>query len=253
MKDTIKIMGIRINKVTLDSAVDKVHEFVNNGKTNVIYTPNTEIVMAARKDDELRNLLNEGDLNLPDGIGLVYASKIKKKPLKERVTGYDISIKIIEIANKEGLSLFLLGGRQGVALKACENIKEKYSNVKIAGFHHGYFKGTHTGYEGHREEMEVIKKINDAKPDILFVGFGAPRQEKWIHANKDKLNCKVIIGNGGTLDVLAGNVKRAPEIFQRLGLEWLYRLLKEPWRFKRQMVLPLFAILVLFSKDDVVE
>ncbi|WP_427340376.1 WecB/TagA/CpsF family glycosyltransferase [Caloranaerobacter sp. DY30410] len=253
MKDTIKIMGIRIDKVTLDSAVDKVYEFVKSNKTNVIYTPNTEIVMAARKDDELKALLNEGDLVIPDGIGLVYASRIKKKPLKERVTGYDLSIKIIEMANKEGLSLFLLGGKQGVALKACENIKEKYSNVKIAGFHHGYFKGTHIGYKEHKEEMEVIKKINDAKPDILFVGFGAPRQEKWIHENKDKLNCKVIIGNGGTLDILAGNVKRAPKIFQTLGLEWLYRLLKEPWRYKRQMVLPLFAILVLFSRDDIVE
>ncbi|WP_242863183.1 WecB/TagA/CpsF family glycosyltransferase [Caloranaerobacter ferrireducens] len=253
MKDTIKIMGTRVDKVTLDSAIDKVREFVKSNKTNVIYTPNTEIVMAARKDDELRALLNEGDLVIPDGIGLVYASRIKKKPLKERVTGYDLSIKIIEMANKEGFSLFLLGGKQGVALKACENIKEEYSNVKIAGFHHGYFRGTHIGYKDHKEEREVIKKINDAKPDILFVGFGAPRQEKWIHENKDKLNCKVIIGNGGTLDILAGNVKRAPKIFQTLGLEWLYRLLKEPWRYKRQMVLPLFAMLVLFSKDDIVE
>ncbi|WP_242851755.1 WecB/TagA/CpsF family glycosyltransferase [Caloranaerobacter sp. TR13] len=253
MKDTIKIMGIRIDKVTLDSAIDKVHEFVKSNKTNVIYTPNTEIVMAARKDEELKALLNDGDLVIPDGIGLVYASRIKKKPLKERVTGYDLSIKIIEMANKEGLSLFLLGGKQGVALKACENIKQRYNNVKIAGFHHGYFKGTHIGYKAHKEENEVIKKINDAKPDILFVGFGAPRQERWIHENKDKLNCKVIIGNGGTLDILAGNVKRAPRIFQTLGLEWLYRLLKEPSRYKRQMVLPLFAMLVLFSKDDIVE
>lgn len=253
MKDTIKIMGVKIDRVTLNSAIDKVHEFIKSSKTNVIYTPNTEIVMAARKDDELKALLNEGDLVIPDGIGLVYASKMKRKPLKERVTGYDLSIKIIEMANKEGLSLFLLGGKQGVAFKACENIKEKYNNIKITGFHHGYFKGTHIGYKGHIEEREVVKKINDANPDILFVGFGAPRQEKWIHENKDKLNCKVIIGNGGTIDILAGKVKRAPEIFQKLGLEWFYRLIREPWRFKRQMVLPLFALLVLFSRDDIVE
>ncbi|EOC99540.1 WecB/TagA/CpsF family glycosyltransferase [Caldisalinibacter kiritimatiensis] len=253
MVQSIKIMGVRVDKVTLNSAEREAKGYLKQNDTNVIYTPNTEIVMAAKKDNKLKRILNDGDLIVPDGIGLVYASRIKKKPLAERVTGYDLSIKLLEIANKNGYKLFLLGGKQGVAKEASEKIKKKYPNIKIAGYHHGYFKGTHIGYKGHDEEKKVIEQINSVNPDILFVGFGAPKQEIWIHNNKHDLNTKLIIGNGGTLDVLAGRVKRAPMIYQKLGLEWLYRLIKEPRRVKRQAVLPLFALKVLFSKNNIVE
>lgn len=253
MKDKIKIMGVEIDKITLDLATERVHSFLKGNKTRVIYTPNTEIVMIAEKDEEFKNMLNESDLTIPDGIGLVYASRIKKKRLPERVAGYDLSIRILELANKEEYSVFLVGGKPGVAEEATENIKKIYPNIKIAGYHHGYFKGTHIGYKEHDEENIVIDKINQTNPDVLFVGFGAPKQERWIHANKDKLNCKVIIGNGGTVDVLAGRVKRAPMIYQNLGIEWLYRLVKNPKRIKRQMILPIFALKVLFSKNDIVE
>ena len=253
MKDKIKIMGVEIDKITLDLATERVHSFLKGNKTRVIYTPNTEIVMIAEKDEEFKNMLNESDLTIPDGIGLVYASRIKKKRLPERVAGYDLSIRILELANKEEYSVFLVGGKPGVAEEATGNIKKIYPNIKIAGYHHGYFKGTHIGYKEHDEENIVIDKINQTNPDVLFVGFGAPKQERWIHANKDKLNCKVIIGNGGTVDVLAGRVKRAPMIYQNLGIEWLYRLVKNPKRIKRQMILPIFALKVLFSKNDIVE
>jgi len=207
--------------------------------------------MAAKKDEKFKDLLNDGDLTIPDGIGLVYASRMKKKRLPERVTGFDLSVKLIQLANKKGYTLFLLGGKEGIAKKAKGKLEKDYPNIKIAGVHNGFFKGTHIGYDGHDEEMKVIEEINKSKADILFVGFGAPRQEKWIHENKDKLNCKVVIGNGGTIDILAGEVNRAPEIFQNLGMEWLYRLLKDPRRIKRQLVLPLFILQVLFSKDVV--
>lgn len=253
MRDKISILGVNIDKLTLKDAEERVESFLNSNNINTIYTPNTEIVMKAKKDDSLKKILNNGDLVIPDGIGLVYASKIKKKALPERVTGFDLSIKILDMANKKGCSLFLVGGKPGIADMAVENIKKQYPNINIVGSHHGYFKGTHLGYKEHEEEAKVLNKIKESKPDIIFVGFGAPRSEKWIHENKDKLNCKVIIGNGGTIDILAGTVKRAPEVYQKLGLEWLYRLIKDPKRIKRQMVLPLFALIVLFSKDDIVQ
>ncbi|WIV13465.1 WecB/TagA/CpsF family glycosyltransferase [Proteiniborus sp. MB09-C3] len=252
MRDKISILGVNIDKLTLKDAEERVKSFLNSNNINTIYTPNTEIVMEARKDKKFKELLNEGDLVIPDGIGLVYAAKIKRKPLLGRVTGVDLSTSILRIANENKNSIFLVGGKPGVADKACENIKKEYPNINVVGSHHGYFKGTHTGYKGHEEETEVINKINELKPDIVFVGFGAPKQEKWINENKDKLKCKVIIGNGGTVDILAGTVKKTPEIYQRLGLEWLYRLMKNPKRIKRQMVLPLFVLIVLFSRDEVV-
>lgn len=249
--DSIKIFGTRVDKVSLDEAVNIVEEFLKEEGAKTIYTPNTEIIMEAREDENLKEILNSGDLIIPDGIGLIYASKIKKKPLKERVTGFDLSMKILEIANKNGYSLFLLGGKEGVSKEAGENILKKYPNIKIAGYNNGYFKGAHIGYPGHEEEIEVIEKINSSNPDILFVGFGAPKQEKWMDLYKDKLNCKVLIGNGGTMDILAGKVKRAPEIYQKLGLEWFYRLVKEPSRIKRQMVLPKFMLKIIFGKNVV--
>ncbi|MFA5524410.1 MAG: WecB/TagA/CpsF family glycosyltransferase [Tissierellales bacterium] len=253
MREKINILGVDIDKLTLEDAEERVESFLNSNNINTIYTPNTEIVMEAKKDDDLKRILNSGSLVIPDGIGLVYASRIKKKALPERVTGFDLSIKILSIANRKGSSLFLVGGKPGIADMAVENIKKQYPNINIVGSHHGYFKGTHLGYKEHEEEIQVLNKIKEAKADIIFVGFGAPKSEKWIHENKDKLNCKIVIGNGGTVDILAGTVKRAPRIYQKLGIEWLYRLIKDPKRIKRQMVLPLFVLIVLFSKDDIVK
>lgn len=249
--ESIKILGLRVDKVTMDSALSEIETFLNSDGTKVIYTPNTEIVMAAKEDKELMRILNDGDLIIPDGIGLIYASKIKKNPLPQRVTGFDVSMKMLELANEKGYSLFLLGGKEGVAKEAGENIVKKYPNIRIAGYNNGYFKGSHTGFPGHEEEMQVVEKISKVKPDILFVGFGAPKQEMWINRYKERLNCKVIIGNGGTMDIISGKAKRAPAIWQKLGLEWFYRLIKEPSRIKRQMVLPKFMLTVLFSKDAV--
>ena len=255
MVKNVKILGVNVNKITLNEALEKVKSFLEGDFSypKTIYTPNTEIVMEASKDVNLLNILNDGDMVIPDGIGLVYASRIKKNDLPERVTGYDLSIKILELANSKKYSLFLLGGEPGVSKEAMDNLKKDYSDINVVGNHHGYFKGGHIGYSNHEEEIKVIEEINRSNADILFVGFGAPKQEKWIAKNKDKLNCKVIIGNGGTIDILANRVKRAPQIYQNLGIEWLYRLVKDPKRIKRQLALPKFALIVLFSKDKTVE
>ena len=247
--DSIKIFGVKIHNTTLADVTDLLGDYLKGDKLSVIYTPNTEIVMAAKDDESLRNLLNKADLIIPDGIGLIYGSKIKKKPLKERVTGFDTSMKLLDIANENSYSIFLLGGKDGVSKLAAENIERDYPNIKIAGFQHGYFKGSHLGLVDHEEEKEILNRINKANPDIIFVGLGFPMQEKWIDANKDRLNSRVVIGNGGVIDILAGNAKRAPQIYQDLGLEWFYRLMKNPSRIKRQMAIPKFMLQVLFGKD----
>lgn len=253
MRDTIKILGVEIDKLTQAEVVKKIDGFLKQDELKTIYTPNTEIVMEAKKDESLKKILNDGSIVIPDGIGLIYAAKIKKKNLPERVTGCDISFKMLELAQREEYSIFLLGGKEGVAKEAGENLKKDYPNIKLAGVQNGYFKGAHIGYSNHEEEKTIIETINNSGADILFVGLGAPKQEIWINENKGKLNCKVVIGNGGTVDILAGRIERAPEFFQKLGLEWLYRLVKDPKRIKRQMVIPLFILTILFSREKTVE
>lgn len=248
----INIMGTRINNVTMDEAVDLCKKNINDNKKFVIFTPNTEFIMMAYKDTEFKELLSKSDINIPDGVGLIYASKIKKKPLKEKVAGYDLSFNLLKLADENNLKLYIVGGKPGVAEKAALKINEKYPKVNVVGTHDGYFKGTHLGMPGHEEELKVIEEINSKSPDILFVGFGAKKQEQWILTNKDKLNCKIFIGNGGTIDGIAGNVKRAPDIFIKLGLEWFYRLMKEPSRIKRQMLLPQFMLKIIFGGKNIV-
>lgn len=251
--DKISIMGVRIDNQSMDEVMSTVADRLSKGEKYIIYTPNTEIVMMCQNDEEFLNYMNKSSINIPDGIGLVYASKIKKHPLKGKVAGFDLSMKLLELADKKGLKLYAVGGKPGIAETAMKNVHEKYPGIKIAGYHHGYFKGAHLGQGGHEEEQKVVDEINMHEPDILFVGFGAKKQEQWIEFNKDKLNAKIIIGNGGTIDVLAGNVKRAPDIYVNLGLEWLYRLIKEPKRISRQAVLPVFMLKIIFGNKNIVK
>lgn len=251
--DKLSIMGVRIDNKSMNEIMDIIKNKIINNEKFVIYTPNTEIVMMCNKDKDFMDLINKSDINIPDGIGLVYASKMKKHPLKEKVAGYDLSVNMLKYADEKGLKLFVAGGKPGIADEAVRNIREKYPRIDIAGTQHGYFKGAHLGNAGDDEELIVIDRINKSEPDILFVGFGAKKQEQWIEHNKDKINAKIIIGNGGTLDGLAGKVKRAPDIFINLGLEWLYRLVKEPKRIKRQILLPLFMINIIFGHKNIVK
>ena len=250
--DKLSIMGVRINNISMNEVLKLAEQKIKNDEKYIIYTPNTEIIMMCQKDEEFLNIMNKSNINVPDGVGLIYAGKIKKFPLKEKVAGYDLSINLLKMADEKGLKLYAVGGRPGVAEAAMQNIQKKYPGIKIVGAHHGYFKGTHLGEFGHEEEIAVIEDINRHKPHILFVGFGAKKQEQWIDYNKDLINANVIIGNGGTLDGLAGIVKRAPDIFINLGLEWLYRLIKEPKRITRQIVLPVFMFKVIFGNKDIV-
>lgn len=247
----IKILGVKINNIDMDETMAKIDGYFASDELNYIYTPNPEIVMRAGRDEEFKKIINSASLNLCDGIGLIIASKLKKKPLKLRVTGYDTSIKILELMNEKHLSLFLLGAKPGIAEKAIEKINNDYPNIVIAGYNNGYFNGSHNGHASCDEEEALIQKINDSKTDAIFVGMGAGYQEKFIYYNKDKLKTKLAIANGGVIDVLAGNVKIAPSFIRKIGMEWLYRLIKEPKRFKRQLDIPKFLMKIIFTKNAV--
>lgn len=241
MRKTVSIFGVPIDKITLEEASKRFEHILAEEKLGIITTPNTEIVMAARYDKELMEVLKRSDMNIPDGIGLIYASKIHNLGLIERVTGVDLMQKILDYCNNMNRSIFILGGKPGVEELACKKIKERFRHIEVKGYHHGYFNQD--------EEIDIIESINKLKPDVLFVALGAPRQEKWIYNNRKKLKAGVAIGVGGSVDIWAGTAKRAPMIYQKLGLEWFYRLIKEPWRYKRMMVLPKFMIKVLLSKN----
>ncbi len=241
----LNILGVPIDRVDMNSALSKIVDYMENRDKCIVCTPNSEIVMQAQNNKELWNFINEADLVVPDGIGLVAASRIIGKPLKERVTGIDLMERVLWYCDMNRKNVFIMGGKPGVAQKAAENISCKYPDINFCGINHGYFKGLHIGQEGHEEEMAVIDKINSASPDVLFVALGAPKQELWINKYAHMINANVIMGVGGSTDVYAGEVKRAPQIYQNLGLEWFYRLIKEPWRYKRMMALPKFVVEVL--------
>lgn len=239
MRNTVNIVGVNVDNVTIIDAVIKAEDFLDGEATNVIFTPNSEILLEAVKKSFFAEILNSGDLVIPDGIGVVIASKFYNEPMKERVAGYDLMCKIIEVAYHKKKSIYFLGGKAGVAEEAAERIREEYYGINILGMHNGYFD--------EQEEIMIINEITDLKPDIVFVALGAPKQEIWIHEHKQSLPAKIIMGVGGSLDVIAGRVKRAPEFWQKAGLEWFYRLVKEPNRFLRVLRLPKFILLALYD------
>ncbi|WP_422448940.1 WecB/TagA/CpsF family glycosyltransferase [Thermoanaerobacterium sp. DL9XJH110] len=240
VSDKIDILGILLDRVDYHMASRRIMDFLTSPGAKIVVTPNAEIIMAAQKDKRLKDAISSADLCFPDGIGVVLASRLLGRPLKQRTTGFDLMMELLRKSADKKLSVFLLGGKPGVAEDAATNIKKKFSGVKIAGTHHGYF--------GESGEEEVVDIINRAAPDILFVAMGAPKQEIFMAKNRDKLRCRVAMGVGGSLDVLSGKVRRAPAFMQMAGLEWLYRLITQPSRIRRMSVLPLFLLKVIFSK-----
>lgn len=250
-KDKIKIFNTAVDDVSEEASRKILSDFMDEGDFHWVFTPNTEIVMALKDDREKARIMNGADLVVPDGIGLVIGSKMGGHPLKERVTGYDLSLYLLELAREKNKSIFFLGGEPGIAKEAKKRVEEKYGPI-VAGEHHGYFKGAHRGFENSEEEAAVIRAINESGASILFVGLGFPKQEDFILNNQDKLkHIALAIGNGGVLDVLAGKAKRAPDIFIRLHLEWFYRLLKNPSRIGRQVAIPKFLWAIARNKKAV--
>ncbi|MDO5040843.1 MAG: WecB/TagA/CpsF family glycosyltransferase [Peptoniphilus sp.] len=247
----ISIFGADVLNIDFSEAVEMVKNLLKEDKFHYVVTPNTEIVYDAKDNPKILNIINSADMSIADGIGLIYGSRIRKKPLKERVTGFDLSMEILNICEREGYSLYLLGTKPHIVKSAYENLRAQRPELKVVGYNDGFFKGAHIGYEGHEEEQRVIEEIDRLKPDVVFLGLGYPKQEIWIDTHKDKLNTRLIIGNGGVIDIIAGEVKRAPDIFIKLNLEWFYRLMSNPSRIKRQLAIPKFLISVLLDKNSV--
>ena len=238
--DEVEILGVKVNNVTFNEALDRIEEMVEEGERrnpNYVVKPNAEIVTFAQDDPEFKEILNSASLAPPDGIGLMIASRILRKPLKERVGGPELMEAILKLAQERGYPVYFFGAKPLVVEKLVEVIKRDYSKVKVAGFHHGYFET--------ESELEITEKIKKAEPDILFVALGFPKQEKWIKSHVRDINVPLMVAEGGSFDFLSGKVKRAPVWLQKVGLEWLFRLLSEPRRVKRQLALPYFVYLVL--------
>lgn len=231
----VDVLGVRFDDVTMDEAVELGMGLLDSPGADIVVTPNPEIVMLCRKDAELGKIVNGASLVLPDGIGVIYAAKLLGTPLKAKVPGADWAERMFGEMAKEGRSVYFLGAKPGVAEAAGERLSGKYPGLVIAGTHDGYF----------RDDGPVVEDINRTSADLLLVCLGAPKQEKWMRANRDKLNVRLMAGLGGSLDVYAGTVRRAPEGWRKLNLEWLYRLIKQPSRFGRMLKLPWFLIIVL--------
>ena len=229
------ILGIGFDGVTLDEAVTWALETMREKRGAYVCTPNPEIVWACRKDPEMAEAVNRADIVLPDGVGVVWASRCLKTPVPERVAGYDFLLALL--SRMEG-RVFLLGGKPGVAEDAAQTIKQRFPHVTVAGCCHGYFE----------DDEEVLEAVRKVEPNLLLVCLGARRQEKWMAKYAGKLSVGLMAGLGGSLDVLAGRVKRAPEGWRNRGLEWLYRLLQEPSRIKRQIWLPRYVLAVVAQR-----
>lgn len=241
-----RILDVPVDMIDSREAMEIFRELMKTEDCSMIVTPNSEIVVNATKDPELKAIIEQADLVIPDGIGLVYASKIMGVPLRERVTGIDFLDAVLGYLEETDQSIFFLGskpgedGQPGIAEIAAVRMKEKYKNLKVAGTHHGYFKEP--------DEEAIVKAINESGADFLCAALGSPKQEKFIYRHRSELKVKGGIGVGGSLDVWAGTLKRAPEFYRNHGLEWLYRLIQQPSRYKRMAALPLFMIKVVISR-----
>ena len=240
MSEKKDIHGVLVDNVTMEEAFESVLMMLQGNKPCKIYTPNSEILMEATRDPELKAILNSADLLVADGAGVVLASKILKRKLKQKVSGIDLVKQIFINTDRRPTSFFIFGGKPGVSEHAAINILSEFPRANIVGFRNGYFEEA--------DIPEIINQINAKKPEVVLVGLGAPKQEKWIHTYANKLQCKVLIGVGGSIDVFAGKASLAPEFIRKAGFEWLYRLIKEPYRYKRMLDLPRFIILTYKSR-----
>lgn len=233
--DVVKILGVRVDKITKAQALEEFQKLLDGDRCELIVTPNAEIVEKASKTPQLRRIINEeAAIVTPDGVGLIYASKLKGDPIQEKVAGIDFAHSAIELCAQLGRSVYLLGSKPGVAEAAAANLEKEIPGLKIAGFRDGYFKD--------EEESEVVAEINASGADFLCVALGSPKQEYFVIKHRDALKVKAAAGLGGSLDIWSGQLNRAPKFYIDHGLEWLYRMIQEPKRLKRLPALPVFLI-----------
>lgn len=234
MSNRAKVLDIPIDLTNLSEVINTIKERIKDNKKTHIITVNSEIAMLSKSDSEFKNILINSDLNVADGSGIVWALK-KKKINIEKLAGIELAENCIKhIPNSR---IFFLGAKEEIVSKAFENMSNKYKNNNLIAYRNGYFND--------EDEEEIIKQINDLEIDILLIALGAPKQDKWILKNKNKINAKIFIGVGGSFDVFSGKINRAPKLMINLQLEWLYRLYKDPSRWKRSLAIPKFMFTFL--------
>jgi len=232
-RSSLHILGVRVDDVTSDEALALIEQFIAGRTPHQLCTVNTEFIMAAQRDDTFRQVINDAAVCLPDGVGVLWAARRLDHPLRERVAGSDMVGQIAARAAQQGWRMYLLGAAPGVAEQAAVILQARHPDLVVAG--------TFAGSPAPAEQDAIVERIRAARPDVLFVAFGAPAQDVWIARNQPHLQVSAAMGVGGALDFIAGVAQRAPKWIQQLGLEWLHRLIQEPWRWRRQLALPQFV------------
>lgn len=240
MSERVEILGVKVDAVTMTEAVARVQELISARRPAIVATANAEMLMRATHDVELFKILNAAELVVPDGAGTVWAAHYLGYEMPERVAGYDLVQELLKVAPKKSQRIFFLGSAPGIAEKAKAKAEALYEGIEIVGTRNGFFTVD--------DEAEIITQIRNSRADILLAALGVPKQEKWLAAHKSELNVPVSIGVGGTLDVMAGAVRRAPKWMQRAKLEWLFRAMLQPSRAGRLIALPKFVLKVHASK-----
>lgn len=236
----VEILGVNVNSLTMAQAVEAVQQFIAEKKVALVATANAEMLMRSTQDEELKDILNQADLVVPDGAGTVWAAGHLGEPMPERVAGFDLAQELMREAPARGDRIYFFGSAPGVADKAKAKAEELYPGIQVVGTRNGFFTEA--------DEPGIIAEIKDARPDILLAALGVPKQEKWLKKHMQELQVPVSIGVGGTLDVMAGVMERAPLWMQKAKLEWLFRGLKQPSRAGRLLALPKFVLKVVASK-----
>ena len=236
----VEILGVKVNSLTMAQAVEAVPQFIAEKKVALVATANAEMLMRSTQDEELKDILNQADLVVPDGAGTVWAAGHLGEPMPERVAGFDLAQELMREAPARGDRIYFFGSAPGVADKAKAKAEELYPGIQVVGTRNGFFTEA--------DEPGIIAEIKAARPDILLAALGVPKQEKWLKKHMQELQVPVSIGVGGTLDVMAGVMERAPLWMQKAKLEWLFRGLKQPSRAGRLLALPKFVLKVVASK-----
>ena len=236
----VEILGVNVNSLTMAQAVEAVQQFIAEKKVALVATANAEMLMRATQDEELKDILNQADLVVPDGAGTVWAAGHLGEPMPERVAGFDLAQELMREAPSRGDRVYFFGSAPGVADKAKAKAEELYPGIQVVGVRNGFFSEA--------DEPQIIADIRAAKPDILLAALGVPKQEKWLKKHMQELQVPVSIGVGGTLDVMAGVMERAPLWMQKAKLEWLFRGMLQPKRAGRLVALPKFVLRVHRAK-----
>jgi N-acetylglucosaminyldiphosphoundecaprenol N-acetyl-beta-D-mannosaminyltransferase len=241
--ETVTLFGIPVSKMNMEQTVRYLTEAVHERRPHHVVTANPIMVMTGMEDPDFMAMLRGADMVVPDGAGLVWAASRLGKPVAERIAGYDLVQELFRVGNAEGWRVYFVGATQDVVEAAKANVEKRYPGLRIVGCRNGYF--------GEDEDDRVVDEIVAAAPDLLLVGRSTYTQDPWIAKYRDRLRVPVMIGVGGSFDVMSGRLKRAPLWMQRLKLEWLYRLIQEPMRWRRMLVLPRFAVKVLLYGENI--